>query len=218
MRRSRPLPRRAGWRCNQPRGARRPPTGAAAAEADAGGRGAGRRRPAHAGAAEEAGRARRRRVARVPQLKRQLDGKAEALFLDSVPGATLAEGLQKALDEALAKLPIPKVMSYQLRRRLDQRELRAPGARPGGAARRRRGAGGGAGPAGRPQDARPPLRGGDVAGRAARRRQLRAQLRGRRRGDRQLRRAPRRDRAPAAGGRRRARACSRSTTTRCSTR
>jgi glycyl-tRNA synthetase beta chain len=48
------------------------------------------------------------------RLKRQVDGKAEALFLDSrVPGATLAEGLQKALDETLAKLPIPKVMSYQ---------------------------------------------------------------------------------------------------------
>ncbi len=51
----------------------------------------------------------------VPQLKRAPDGKAEALFLDStLPGATLAEGLQKALVEALAKLPIPKMMSYQL--------------------------------------------------------------------------------------------------------
>ena len=51
----------------------------------------------------------------VPQLKRLPDGKAEALFLDSVvPGATLAEGLQKALGEAIAKLPIPKVMQYQL--------------------------------------------------------------------------------------------------------
>ena len=51
----------------------------------------------------------------VSQLKRQLDGKAEALFFDSVvTGATLAEGLQKALDESLAKLPIPKVMQYQL--------------------------------------------------------------------------------------------------------
>ncbi|GIX51149.1 glycine--tRNA ligase subunit beta [Sphaerotilus sulfidivorans] len=51
----------------------------------------------------------------VPSLKRQPDGKAEALFLDSVvAGASLQEGLQKALDEALAKLPIPKVMSYQL--------------------------------------------------------------------------------------------------------
>ncbi|MFG6465087.1 glycine--tRNA ligase subunit beta [Roseateles sp. BYS87W] len=51
----------------------------------------------------------------VPQLKRAPDGKAEALFWDSIqPGATLAQGLQKALDEALAKLPIPKVMTYQL--------------------------------------------------------------------------------------------------------
>ncbi len=53
----------------------------------------------------------------VPRLKRAMDGKAEALFYDSmVKGATLAEGLQKALLEAIAKLPIPKVMSYQLER------------------------------------------------------------------------------------------------------
>ena len=51
----------------------------------------------------------------VPTLKRQPDGKAEALFLDSlVTGATLDTGLQKALNEAIAKLPIPKVMTYQL--------------------------------------------------------------------------------------------------------
>ncbi len=51
----------------------------------------------------------------VPNLKRAPDGKAEALFYDStVKGALLVEGLQKALDEALAKLPIPKVMTYQL--------------------------------------------------------------------------------------------------------
>ena len=51
----------------------------------------------------------------VPGLKRAQDGKAEALFYDSmVKGATLADGLQKALNEAIAKLPIPKVMSYQL--------------------------------------------------------------------------------------------------------
>jgi glycyl-tRNA synthetase beta chain len=51
----------------------------------------------------------------VPTLQRAPDGKAEALFLDStVAGATLADGLQKALAEALAKLPIPKVMAYQL--------------------------------------------------------------------------------------------------------
>ena len=51
----------------------------------------------------------------VAALKRQSDGKAEVLFYDSmVKGATLAQGLQKALDDAIAKLPIPKVMSYQL--------------------------------------------------------------------------------------------------------
>ncbi|WP_307590671.1 glycine--tRNA ligase subunit beta [Variovorax boronicumulans] len=51
----------------------------------------------------------------VPGLKRAMDGKAEALFYESIAkGATLAEGLQKALAEAIAKLPIPKVMSYQL--------------------------------------------------------------------------------------------------------
>ena len=51
----------------------------------------------------------------VPKLKRTMDGKAEALFYDSiVKGASLQAGLQKALEEALAKLPIPKVMQYQL--------------------------------------------------------------------------------------------------------
>ncbi|MFC6279735.1 MULTISPECIES: glycine--tRNA ligase subunit beta [Polaromonas] len=51
----------------------------------------------------------------VAGLKRAPDGKAEALFYDStVKGATLVEGLQKALLEAIAKLPIPKVMTYQL--------------------------------------------------------------------------------------------------------
>jgi glycyl-tRNA synthetase beta chain len=53
----------------------------------------------------------------VASLKRAMDGKAEALFFENtVRGVTLAEGLQKALDEAIAKLPIPKVMSYQLER------------------------------------------------------------------------------------------------------
>jgi glycyl-tRNA synthetase beta chain len=51
----------------------------------------------------------------VPALKRAPDGKAEALFYESTAkGALLADGLQKALDEAIAKLPIPKVMTYQL--------------------------------------------------------------------------------------------------------
>lgn len=48
-------------------------------------------------------------------LKRVHDGKAEVLYFESTAkGALLAEGLQKALDEAVAKLPIPKVMRYQL--------------------------------------------------------------------------------------------------------
>ena len=51
----------------------------------------------------------------VASLKRAPDGKAEVLFYDSnVKGATLVEGLQKALLEAIARLPIPKVMTYQL--------------------------------------------------------------------------------------------------------
>jgi glycyl-tRNA synthetase beta chain len=51
----------------------------------------------------------------VGQLKREGEGKAETLFFDSmVKGATLADGLQKAVEDALAKLPIPKVMTYQL--------------------------------------------------------------------------------------------------------
>ena len=48
-------------------------------------------------------------------LRREGEGKHSALFYDSVaPGVALAEGLQKALETAMAKLPIPKVMSYQL--------------------------------------------------------------------------------------------------------
>ena len=51
----------------------------------------------------------------VPQLKRALDGKAETLFLDTtIKGASLTDGLQKALQDAIGQLPIPKVMTYQL--------------------------------------------------------------------------------------------------------
>ncbi|MBB4518059.1 glycine--tRNA ligase subunit beta [Paraburkholderia fungorum] len=50
----------------------------------------------------------------VNDLERAQDGKAEAFFLRyAAPGATLVEGLQSALNETLAKLPIPKVMTYQ---------------------------------------------------------------------------------------------------------
>ena len=48
-------------------------------------------------------------------LERAMDGKAEALFANTVQsGATLAQGLQQALNDMLKALPIPKVMSYQL--------------------------------------------------------------------------------------------------------
>jgi glycyl-tRNA synthetase beta chain len=48
-------------------------------------------------------------------LERALDGKAEALFANTVQaGVTLAAGLQTALADMLKALPIPKVMSYQL--------------------------------------------------------------------------------------------------------
>ena len=51
----------------------------------------------------------------VAALRKAPDGKAEALFFESlVGGATLDVGLQQALEAALTKLPIPKVMSYQL--------------------------------------------------------------------------------------------------------
>ncbi|MFN3717241.1 MAG: glycine--tRNA ligase subunit beta, partial [Thiobacillus sp.] len=51
----------------------------------------------------------------VSRLKREGEGKSEALFFDTeIRGATLVKGLQQALEETLAKLPIPKVMSYQL--------------------------------------------------------------------------------------------------------
>jgi glycyl-tRNA synthetase beta chain len=51
----------------------------------------------------------------VAGLRRAADGKNEALFYDSVAaGVPLAEGLQRALESAMAKLPIPKVMTYPL--------------------------------------------------------------------------------------------------------
>jgi glycyl-tRNA synthetase beta chain len=49
------------------------------------------------------------------RFKRRIEGKAETLFVDTTtPEVPLAQALQAALDETLAQLPIPKVMSYQL--------------------------------------------------------------------------------------------------------
>jgi len=48
------------------------------------------------------------------RLTREPDGKADAMFLNSVArGTPLQQGLQAALDSAIANLPIPKVMTYQ---------------------------------------------------------------------------------------------------------
>ena len=56
----------------------------------------------------------------VAQLQRTGEGKAEVLMLDqTVDGMGLVPGLQLALEHALAKLPIPKVMSYQLEQGCD---------------------------------------------------------------------------------------------------
>ena len=53
--------------------------------------------------------------ASVSQLERKAEGGNEFVYLtQTVPGVTLAAGLQSALEESIAKLPIPKVMSYQL--------------------------------------------------------------------------------------------------------
>ncbi len=50
----------------------------------------------------------------VAELERAPDGKAESFFYSyTAPGSALAGGLQAALDETVAKLPIPKLMSYQ---------------------------------------------------------------------------------------------------------
>jgi glycyl-tRNA synthetase beta chain len=56
----------------------------------------------------------------VPGLKQAPDGKAQALFVDSVQtGLTLQEGLQQAIEHAIRTLPIPKVMTYQLHSNCD---------------------------------------------------------------------------------------------------
>jgi glycyl-tRNA synthetase beta chain len=48
------------------------------------------------------------------ELERASDGKAESFFFTyTAPGQPLASGLQITLEESIAKLPIPKLMSYQ---------------------------------------------------------------------------------------------------------
>ncbi len=53
--------------------------------------------------------------ANAQQIERKLEGGTEYVYLNQqIPGLTLAAGLQLALLEAIDKLPIPRVMSYQL--------------------------------------------------------------------------------------------------------
>lgn len=53
--------------------------------------------------------------AAIAQIERRTEGNAEYVYLKQmIPGVTLAAGLQIALQAALEKLPIPKLMSYQL--------------------------------------------------------------------------------------------------------
>ncbi len=50
----------------------------------------------------------------IDELERASDGKADSFFFTyTAPGQPLAAGLQATLEESVAKLPIPKVMSYQ---------------------------------------------------------------------------------------------------------
>jgi glycyl-tRNA synthetase beta chain len=56
----------------------------------------------------------------VNQLRVENDGKQDVLFFDVMQtGTTLQAGLQKAIEETIAKLPIPKVMTYQLHSNTD---------------------------------------------------------------------------------------------------
>ncbi|MBC7502852.1 MAG: glycine--tRNA ligase subunit beta, partial [Herminiimonas sp.] len=53
-------------------------------------------------------------VISVGDLERAVDGKAESFFYTyTAAGSALQQGLQAALEDSIAKLPIPKVMSYQ---------------------------------------------------------------------------------------------------------
>ena len=50
----------------------------------------------------------------VGNVQRTLEGNVEYAIVEmTIPGASLMQGLQVALDDAISKLPIPKMMSYQ---------------------------------------------------------------------------------------------------------
>jgi glycyl-tRNA synthetase beta chain len=63
--------------------------------------------------------------AALDKVERRTDDGVENVYLTKVvTGAALADGLQRALDGAIAKLPIPKVMTYQLPDGSDQKFVR----------------------------------------------------------------------------------------------
>ena len=63
------------------------------------------------------------------ELKVVNDGKQDQLVYEGTKaGVSLKDGLQIALDHAVRRLPIPKVMSYQLERQ--DRRIRPPGQAP----------------------------------------------------------------------------------------
>ncbi len=93
----------------------------------------------------------------VAELERAVDGKAESFFYTyTAPGSQLATGAQAALTESAAKLPIPKLMSYQ-RPDGTHRAIRAPGPQPDRPAWHQRAAFDPAGIDSRPQHPGPPL-------------------------------------------------------------
>ncbi len=188
------------------------------AEAHAGRRGARRRRPADARPAEEACRAGSGRLG-------SADAQAPARRQGRSPvprqhGSRRHAGRRPAggAGSRAGRAADPQGDDLPAGRRLEQREFRASGAQAGRAAWRRCGADLRARPPGRPRDAGPSLRGDQADRRHQGCRLLRAATGKRRCGDRRLRRTPRRDRTAAARPPPRRKACSRSTTTRCSTR
>ncbi|GAB1387785.1 hypothetical protein MASR1M59_29330 [Melaminivora sp.] len=80
-------------------------------------------------------------AAAVANLKRVHDGKAEVLYFESTAqGATPGPRPAKSAGRSAGQAAHPQGHALPAARRLEQREFRAPGARPGGAARQQRGA------------------------------------------------------------------------------
>ena len=65
--------------------------------------------------------------ATLANIMRKMDGTEEVVYLDvTIKGALLRDALQAALQDSIARLPIPKVMSYQLANGLDSVQFVRP--------------------------------------------------------------------------------------------